>query len=303
MRIFVIGGTGALGAHAVPALLAAGHEVVAVARNPSKAAALTAQGAQPVEVSIFDPDALTHAMQDADAVINLATAIPPTNQSLKASAWTQNTRLRTEGAASVVRAALAAKVSGLIQESVTFVYPDQGDAWIDETTAPFPMASTKPSLSAESCAERFSLARKIGIVLRFGALYGPGAGQSQEVLTWARRGVNVQLGPGEAYISSIHTADAATAIVAALGAPAGVYNIVDDEPLTRQEYGAAVAAAAERTTWLTLPGRFAQRLGAQAQTVARSQRVSNAKFKQATGWAPAYPSAREGFAAMAAATG
>jgi uncharacterized protein YbjT (DUF2867 family) len=57
MRVFVTGGTGAIGGHAVPALVRADHEVTAWARTPEKAVTLAAQGATPVMVSLFDPSA------------------------------------------------------------------------------------------------------------------------------------------------------------------------------------------------------------------------------------------------------
>ena len=61
MRIFVAGATGVLGRRAVASLIAAGHDVTGIARTPAKAAELRAQGASPVEVSMFEPDALRAA--------------------------------------------------------------------------------------------------------------------------------------------------------------------------------------------------------------------------------------------------
>lgn len=61
MRIFVTGATGAIGTYAVPALVAAGHTVSALARTPGKAATLHRQGARPVSVSLFDRDGLCRA--------------------------------------------------------------------------------------------------------------------------------------------------------------------------------------------------------------------------------------------------
>jgi uncharacterized protein YbjT (DUF2867 family) len=76
LRVFVIGGTGAIGRQVIPALVQEGHTVTALARTPAKAAALTAQGTL-VSVSLFDRSALTAAFADRDAAVNLATAIPP----------------------------------------------------------------------------------------------------------------------------------------------------------------------------------------------------------------------------------
>src|SRR5215204_5407107 len=54
MKVFVAGGTGAIGGHAIPALVRAGHHVTALVRTPQKAALLSKRGATPVMVSIFD---------------------------------------------------------------------------------------------------------------------------------------------------------------------------------------------------------------------------------------------------------
>jgi uncharacterized protein YbjT (DUF2867 family) len=77
MRVFVAGGNGVIGRYAVPALIAAGHTVSALARSDAKAEALRRQDATPVRVSLFDRDSLTTAFADHDAVVNLATALPP----------------------------------------------------------------------------------------------------------------------------------------------------------------------------------------------------------------------------------
>lgn len=79
MRIFVTGGTGAIGRDAVPALVRAGHTVAALARSDVAADELRCQGANPVEVSIFDRDGLTAAFTGCDVVINLASALPLTS--------------------------------------------------------------------------------------------------------------------------------------------------------------------------------------------------------------------------------
>ena len=87
MRVFVTGGTGAIGRYAVPVLIDAGHTVTALARNPSKAADLRAQGANPALVSLFDHPALAAAFAGHDAVINLASALPSTTAFWRYSAW------------------------------------------------------------------------------------------------------------------------------------------------------------------------------------------------------------------------
>ena len=75
MRVFVTGGTGAIGVHTVPALVAAGHAVTALARSDAKAGVLRSQGAEPISVSLFDRRGLADAFAGHDAVVNLASAV------------------------------------------------------------------------------------------------------------------------------------------------------------------------------------------------------------------------------------
>jgi len=131
-KVFVIGATEAIGGHAVPALVRAAQTVTALARTPEKAARLSKQGASPITVSMFDRTALTEAFKGYDAVVNLATAIPPTVKFLQTKAWTENDRVRKQGSAVIIDAAIAAGVDSVVQESVSMMYPDRGDAWIDE---------------------------------------------------------------------------------------------------------------------------------------------------------------------------
>jgi nucleoside-diphosphate-sugar epimerase len=299
MRVFVLGGTGAIGGHVISALVGQGHTVIALARTPAKAAALTTQGATAVSVSIFDRSALATAFAGMDAVVNLTSAIPPMTRFLWARAWRDNDRVRSQGSAAVVDAAATAGVQRLLQESVAMLYRDHGAGWIDERrpTELFPRA--RANLAAEANANRFTAAGGTGVVLRFGWFYGPGATHSEQLLALARRHIGVVLGPPDGYVSSIHVADGARAVAAALEVAAGTFNVVDDEPLTKQDYAAAVAAAAGTDLWLRVPGRAGLLAGDRLTSLTRSLRVSNARFRSATGWAPLYPSARQGWIATA----
>src|SRR5438445_10603587 len=110
-------------------------------------------------------------------------------------AWADNDRVRAEGSAAIVDAAIEAGVSRVVQESVSMLYRDRGDVWIDEdwSTDNFPMAHANHA--AEASANRFSAAGGVGVVLRFGWFYGPGAMHSEEFLALARRRICVMMGP------------------------------------------------------------------------------------------------------------
>lgn len=91
-------------------------------------------------------------------------------------------------------------------------------------------------LEGERETARFSESGGRGIVLRFAAFYGPDPPSTVERPTLARRRMLLQVGPGTNYISSIYVPDAGRAVVAALGLPAGTYNVCDDGPVTFADY-------------------------------------------------------------------
>lgn len=301
MKLFVTGGTGAIGRHAVPALVEAGHSVAALARTPAKAEQLRHQGATPVEVSLFDRTALTEAFRDKDAVVNLTSAMPSMMRFILSKTLRENERVRIEGSAAVVDAALAAGVPRVLQESVSMLYPDRGSEWIDEDVPPDVFRLSRANLAAEAKANLFSDQGGTGVVLRFGFFYGPGARHSEQFLEMARRHIIPVIGPPGSYVSPIHMKDAGAAVVAALNVPAATYNVVDDEPLTKRDYAAAIAAAAGKSAWIRGPGRLALLLGDRLTSLTRSLRVSNARFRAAASWAPEYPNARSGWIATAEA--
>ena len=175
------------------------------------------------------------------------------------------------------------------------VYPDRGAEWIDEDVEPDPYPNARGNLAAEASARRFSEAGRSGVVLRLGLFYGPGARHSEQFLAMARLHVVPLIGRPESYLSSIHVADGGAAVAAALHVPAGTYNVVDDEPLTKREYAQALAVAAGTRPWVRGPGRLALVLGHRMLSLTRSMRVSNRRFREASGWRPSYPSAREGW--------
>ena len=300
MRVFVLGGTGAIGGHSLAALVAAGHDVSALVRTPEKAAVVREQGVDPVLVSMFDRNALTEAVRGHDAIVNLATSMPTMATFVFRRAWRPTEHVRIEGSAAVVDAALAAGVPRLVQESVSMVYPDRGGDWIDEDVDPDPYPNARGNLAAEGSTARFNAAGGTGVVLRFGLFYGPGARHSEQFLAMARHHVVPLVGHPGTYLSSIHVADGGAAVAASLHVRAGTYNVVDDQPLTKRDYAEALARAAGTRPWVRGPGRLALLLGDRMASLTRSMRVSNRRFRRSSGWQPRYPSAREGWVAMAA---
>ncbi|WP_207841277.1 NAD-dependent epimerase/dehydratase family protein [Williamsia soli] len=299
MRVFLTGGTGAIGRYTVPALIRGGHAVTALARSTQKADWLRRQGATPIAVSLFDREALARAFDGHDTVVNLASALPSTMRFASSRAWRDCTRIRGEGSATVAAAAAVAGIERIIQESVTMIYRDNGANWTDED-APveaYPIART--NLSAEANIRGFAHTGGTPIILRFGLFYGPGATHSEQIFALARRHIGLVSGRPDSYLSCIHVSDGADAVAAALGARAGTYNVVDDEPLTKLDHARACADAAGAAMWIRGPGRAGLLAGHRLTSLTRSVRASNTRFRDESGWRPAYPSAREGWVATA----
>jgi nucleoside-diphosphate-sugar epimerase len=297
MRIFVAGATGVAGKRAVAALRVAGHEVTGIARSPEKAAVLETLGAQPVAVELFDADALRNAVAGHDAVVNLATKIPPMAQATRKGAWEENERIRRVASGLLVDAAIAAGVQVFVQESLAFLYGEHGAEWIDASATPFMSDSTytEACTIAEANVARFTEQGGRGVVLRFGRFYAPEASHSKTQVATARHGWLADLGAADGYAPQIDADDVASSVVAALGAPAGVYDIVDDTPVTHAEQADALADAVGRRRLWKLPGWAAPKTAAH---LASSQRVSNARFRDATGWRPGSPDVRVGYRKM-----
>jgi nucleoside-diphosphate-sugar epimerase len=180
-----------------------------------------------------------------------------------------------------------------VQKSVAAVSSDKGDEDLDESAPVDPTNLTSAALLGEASAARFAERGGTGVALRFGQFYGYDSAHTVAALNAARAGLPVELGAESAYRSPVTTDDAAAAVVAALTAPSGIYNVVDDRPVTRAEYVDAVASSLGVPT-PTVRSVIPEHAG-DLEVILRSQRVSNRRFKQVTDWSPRSPSAWEGW--------
>ena len=301
MRIFLTGATGVIGRRALPLLIGAGHSVTAVVRRPQSHAELVRAGATPIEVDLFAADAVRKAVAGHDAVVNLATHMPAGYRAFLPGAWAENDRIRRFASANLVDAAMATGATRFIQESFAPVYPDSGDQWIDERTPIAPVRYNRTVADAERSAERFSGSGGAGVVLRFAMFYGPDSWFTRDLIGYVRRGWAPIPGVADAYTSLVSHEDAAAAVVAALGVPPGIYNVVDDEPLRRREFFDSLAGVLGVAPPRLPPPWLKYLLGSLGEMLARSLRISNRKLRDACGWAPRYPSMREGWPAVVAA--
>jgi len=299
----VTGATGVLGRRVVLRLVRAGLDVTGVARSEEKATEVRRAGATPIALDLFDADAVRRAVDGKDVVVSLATAIPPGSSATRKQAWAINHRLRREASGNLSRAAIACGTPRLIQESITLVYAHGGDRVLTESAPLRPTWVTASALDAERHAAACTEAGGTGVVLRFGGFCGFDSHPTQGAIQAARGGWAMAVGARDRFLSPITTDDAAQAVVAALDVPAGIYNVVDDEPVTRAEYFRALAEALGVGPLRFPPAAMAWLMGPKLAMLSWSHRVSNAAFAGATGWRPAYPDVRRGWPAVVAGGG
>lgn len=278
MKILIAGATGVIGRALVPLLVEAGHEVSGTTRHRAKGKLLEGMGAHPVIVDVLDARKLRKAVkaERPDVIVHQLTDLANED-------FTANGALRIEGTRNLVDAALAADVDTMIAQSIAWLYV-KGEEPAVETD---PLDPALPPYKAVASLEQDVARMPNGVILRYGALYGPGTWYAPDGAI-AERVRDGELALTPAWTSFLHVEDAAAAAVAALGWEAGPVNIVDDEPATFQE-------------WLP---PYAEALGAPEPRSIRhaavtGRPVSNARARE-LGWRPQFPTWRTGLLAEVA---
>ncbi len=278
MKVFLAGATGAIGRLLLPMLVNAGYEVTGTTRSATKTASIAAAGGRPVVVDALDRDKLFAALAEAqpDVVIHMMT-------DLNGRDFAANSKLRIEGSRNLVDAAQAVGVKRMIAESISWMYAaGEAPATEDEPLDLTATGSRGRAVAAVQALEQAVTEMPVGVILRFGILYGPGTWYSLDGLT-TEQIKQGELVANDAVTSFVHVADAASAAFAALDWSAGVVNVVDDEPASAKE-------------WLPLYASLvgASQPPAQNGASAWERGASNVKARH-LGWKPQYPSWREGF--------
>jgi nucleoside-diphosphate-sugar epimerase len=307
MKVFVAGATGAIGKQLVPRLVAAGHEVVGMTHKESNRALLDELGATPAVADALDPDQVAEAVGRAspEVIVHQLTAIGSLDLRHFDRAFALTNRLRTEGTDHLLSAGRAVGVRRFVAQSYFAFYARRGGAVKSEEDPPdlSPAREMRETVNAIRHLEEAVLGAEFteGIVLRYGAFYGPGTSMSadSEEFELVRKRKFPLVGDGAGMWSFIHIADAAEATVAAVDhGRRGIYNIVDDDPAPVAEWLPALAQKLGAKKPMRVPrfvGRmFAGEAGAVMMTEIRG--ASNEKAKRELGWQPGHPSWRQGFA-------
>jgi nucleoside-diphosphate-sugar epimerase len=225
LKVFVAGATGAIGTQLVPQLTAAGHKVIGVTRSPAKTDMLRALGARPVVADALDPDAVARAVAETEpqVIVHQLTALkgdPGLREMRNPDRFAAMTnRLRTEGTDHLLAAGRAVGIRRFIAQSVVAIgaYARTGG----------PVKTEDDPLDLELPAKVRSGADAIryledavtgidwaeGIVLRYGAFYGPGTGVSADpgaLLTMSGRSCTSRTRPAPPWRPSTTVGPAST---------------------------------------------------------------------------------------------
>ncbi len=302
MKIFLAGGSGAIGRSLVPMLVGEGHRVVSLTRSADRASSLEAMGALPVIGDVFDRARLAEivATAEPEIVIHQLTAFGATD----ADPLEATIRVRTEGTRNLVEAAQAGGARRFIAQSISFICSPSGAGLTSEETPLYLDApdAIRPLAEAVAELERQTLhARDLdGVVLRYGWFYGAGTNYDPagSIPRSVRKGRAPIVGTGAGTYSFIHVEDAARATMKALTrAKPGVYNIVDDEPARLREWLPVLAELLHAPAPSQMDEAAARAsLGDMLIYIMNDQRgASNAKAKSELDWEPRIRSWRDGF--------
>ncbi|MFI7294958.1 NAD-dependent epimerase/dehydratase family protein [Streptomyces sp. NPDC050121] len=302
MRILVAGATGVVGRPLVGALRARGHQVAALVREEARAP----EADEVVVADALDRDAVRSAVSAArpEAVVHQLSALrllrddPP-------EAFAQTARLRTEGTAHLVEAARAAGARRLVAQSIAFAAAPAGPTVLDED-APLYVDAPDPGWAATVRAvaelERLVLSGApglAGVVLRYGALYGPGTAYARDGGTGQRvLAGKLPLPEGGAGITSfLHVEDAVGAAVAAVESEAtGVFHVTDDEPAPAARWLPHYARTLGAPPPRPVPAALARRLLGWFMThqLTTARGAAGDRARTTLGWKPQRPDWRDG---------
>jgi len=250
--VLVTGGTGALGPTLVRELAGAGYPVRVLVRPGSDTSRLP-ENLEYISGDLKDQKALQQAVRGAEYVFHLAAKlhINKPDPSLEGEYWQVN----VAGTQDLVRAASDAGVSRLIFFSSINVYGESGEGEIfDESSLADPQSLyARTKLEAEGIvldAKRKGDAASLGVVLRLGAVYGPGMkGNYLRLLQGLSQGWFLPIGSSQNRRSLINVEDLVNAAALAAqhpDAPGKIYNLTDGNIYTLGEIISAMCQALDR---------------------------------------------------------
>ena len=306
MNVFIAGATGVLGRRITRELVSRGHTVRGLSRRTENDAVIKSDGGIPVSGDIFDADSLARAAESCEVIIHAATAIPVSDK-FNAKDWEMNDRLRRDGTRALAEAAGRVNAKSFVFQSIVWAVRPPDQSPFDETAIPQPHSVYVSAIDGENIAHEFGAKRGFNVaILRCGSFYDPDSKHMHQYADKLRKRMLPVVAGGENHWHFIHTDDAARAFaLAAEKHAAGTWHVVDDQPVKMCDFLPHLAELIGASPPMKAPEMMVRIVAGNEVTdyLMANTETSNAKLKRELGWAPQYPTYREGLAQVIAEWG
>ena len=282
MHVLIAGGSGLIGTALSKHLLAEGHSVTVLSRNPQAHSAL--QGVTMVRWDGKTKEGWGHLLNETDAVVNLA------GVNLGGGLWTKNRKAKLIGSrlnagAAIVAAFQAAehKPEVLLQAAANGYYSPSGDDILTESDPPGTGFQSDLCQRWEQSTQPVEAMGVRRVVTRSGVVFARGALLLNMFLLPFRMFVGGPIGSGRQYLPWIHIDDEVAAFKYLLTnqETSGAYNLMSPQPVRNAELGHAISRVLKRPYWFPVPG-FALKLilGKMSSVVLDSWRCMPARLTE-----------------------
>lgn len=292
MKVAVTGATGFIGSHLVPALLHAGHEVVAACEAGQEE---DLEGSKAIPVDVAAGEGLEEVFSGADAVIHLA-ARNHVMKEVSSDPVADYRRVNVDGTRNAMRAAISSGAKSFFHFSSVKAMGEGSDAVLDEDsicepTTPYGVSKLESEEAVRTIAKE---SRIHATILRLPMAYGPrNRGNLLRMIRWARKGRPFPLFRPDNLRSMVYVGNVVAGVVALLNnSPEGMSTFIlkdSEDYSTRRVYSAVSRELGVPPRFLPVPA-LATRLGGliseDLRKLASSFRVSSAKIEKEIGFLP-----------------
>ncbi|MEO7015910.1 MAG: SDR family oxidoreductase, partial [Leifsonia sp.] len=284
MRVFVTGASGWIGSAVVPELLAAGHDVVGLARSESSAKALQTAGAQVRRGDLDDLEGLRAAAEDSDGVIHLG--YKHDFSDMAGAARTERAVIET-----LASALVGSERPLLFASGVARVVP--GGVLTEADPSPFSGADS-PRGGAEQLALSYADRGVRPVALRFApTVHGDGDYGFMSTLVCIAREKRASgfVGDGVNRWPAVHRLDAARMVALALEkAPAGTaVHAVSEEGVATREIADVIGRHLDVPVVSVAPEEAADHFGWIGAFFSLDIRATSTLTQELLGWTPTHP--------------